>query len=319
MNHRLLAILVASSVLLASCKAAGTTPPPPGPLDDLAVLEVFIDSAGCGFTAAETVVAKVANLGPADITEADIELAVSFDGGPATTTDEVVSAVIPSGGSVLHHFGAIDLSAAGTYELVVTVTMPDDGVPSNDSRNLILENVSGSTALPYAEDFESGAAGWTASGANVSWALAIPAGAIIDTAGSGDYAWVTNPAGTYGAWETSYLESPCLDFTGVAGTVVLTFWRIFDTEACCDGGWVELSTDGGSTWSRLVDDGSATDWYNDAVHQRWAGATDSWQEASINLPAGTSGASVRLRFVFASDSTIASEGFGIDHVRLNEE
>lgn len=399
MNHRLLTVLVAASVLLASCNAVGTSPPTtytvtydgnahdsgtvpvdgnayetgdtvtvlgntgslakagvlfngwntapggggtvrmPGTTfqmgsadqllyaqwepdaglwDDLAVLDVFIESTGCGFGSDETVVAKVANLGPADIAEADIELAVSFNGGAATTIEEVIDEVIPSGGSVQYHFGAIDLSAPGTYELVVTVTIPDDGLPSNDSQSLTVENVSGATTLPYAEDFENGAAGWTVHGANPSWALAMPASAIIDSAGSGAYAWVTNPAGNYGAYETGYLTSPCLDFTGAVGTVVLTFGRIFDTEACCDGGWVELSIDGGASWTKLVDiDGSATNWYNDTVNQRWAGATDGWQEASIDLPAGTSGTAVRLRFVFASDGTISREGFGIDHVRVN--
>ena len=173
----------------------------------------------------------------------------------------------------------------------------------------------------YSEGFESGPGGWTTSGTASSWAYGTPAATFISGAATGTKAWVTNLTGNYRASEMSYLTSPLLDFSTSATDPILRFNHIFRTESCCDEGWVEVSTDGGTVWRKVGTRGSGTNWYNSASNY-WngsSGASGAWRTAQHVLT-GTAGMSnVRVRFVFSSDSSIHDEGFGVDDVVIDNQ
>ncbi|HJL14071.1 MAG TPA: MopE-related protein [Sandaracinaceae bacterium LLY-WYZ-13_1] len=176
--------------------------------------------------------------------------------------------------------------------------------------------------IMYFEDFDSGDGGWTSSGTASSWAYGTPAGTFIDAAASGSGAWVTNLSGEYNASELSYLESPAFDFSTALVDPILSFSHIFETESCCDEGWVEISTDGGSTWNKLGRAGEGTNWYDDDFNDWWdgdSGSAGDWRQARIVL-SGTAGeADVRLRFVMQSDGSVQDEGFGVDDVQIDNQ
>ncbi len=170
---------------------------------------------------------------------------------------------------------------------------------------------------PYSESFEEHGGGWLAYGSNSSWAHGEPG---LDLAGTpdGELAWVTNPSGNYNNLESSFVESPCLNFSSASEDPVLVFQHNYLTESCCDEGWLEMSTDGGESWLKVLAGPGAVNWYNDTSNHWWDGNSGGWREARVELT-GTAGLDdVRLRFALSSDGSVVSDGFAFDHVRVSE-
>jgi MYXO-CTERM domain-containing protein len=197
-------------------------------------------------------------------------------------------------------------------------------VDCNDHDATVFPNSAGvcGPRFSYFEDFEAGAGGWTASGTASTWAYGTPAATFISHAASGTSAWVTNLTGNYNNSELSYLTSPPLDLSAVFGEPQLSFSHIFTTESCCDEGWVEVSTNGGTLWNKVGASGSGSNWYNYVSGQYWNGSSGLagiWRTASIRLTGVAGQADVRLRFVMSSDGSVQYEGFGVDDVRLDNQ
>ncbi|MCB0637924.1 MAG: T9SS type A sorting domain-containing protein, partial [Lewinella sp.] len=120
----------------------------------------------------------------------------------------------------------------------------------------------------------------------------------------------------YNSSEFSYLLSPCLDFSTLAEDPSLSFSLFFDSESCCDEGWVEVSTDGGESWTKVGTSGTGVNWYNDSGNNWWDGTGNftGWVTAK-NILTGTAGEpNVNLRFVMSTDGSVVREGMGIDNV-----
>jgi hypothetical protein len=143
---------------------------------------------------------------------------------------------------------------------------------------------------------------------------------VINSAASGQRAWVTNLGGDYNNDEESYLQSTCLNFTGIQNAT-LSFSLNYDTEPTYDGMNVQYSTNNGLTWQVLGTVGSGTNWYTSASVSSsngpvWDGSSNGWVRASHPLTALNNQASVRLRFVFTSDPSATAEGIAIDSVQI---
>ncbi|MEM1413357.1 MAG: hypothetical protein AAGH15_00580 [Myxococcota bacterium] len=165
-------------------------------------------------------------------------------------------------------------------------------------------------------DFEADAGGFTTGGTGSTWAWGAPAGPVIDRAANGTNAWVTNLSGDYSNNEDSFIESPPMDLSAASSDPLLSFNLFYETESCCDEGFVEVSTDGGMTWTKVLGAADAVGWYNDTFSQWWDGTNGGWTAVSTTLT-GTAGfADVRLRFRFSSDISVTEDGFAIDDVRV---
>ncbi|MCC6877672.1 MAG: MYXO-CTERM sorting domain-containing protein [Sandaracinaceae bacterium] len=220
--------------------------------------------------------------------------------------------------------GRDDDCDSGTPEVVGDYDM--DGSPCtvdcNDGDMSIVPDSAGRCGprTMYTQDFETDDGGWVASGTASSWAYGTPAATFITGAASGTHAWVTNPTGEYNTNELSYLTSPPFDFSAVFTDPVLSFSHIYETEGCCDEGWVEVSVNGGMTWRKVGASGQGSNWYNDATNQWWdgtSGAAGAWRTASILLSNTAGFADVRVRFVFSSDFSGEEDGFGVDDISLD--
>ena len=174
-------------------------------------------------------------------------------------------------------------------------------------------------AFTISEGFEMGAAGWTGTG---SWARGVPSATFIGAAAGGTNAWVTNLSGSYSNSEMSFLTSPALDFSMALTDPSLRFSHIFQTESCCDEGWVEISTDGGTVWRKVGVAGMGVNWYNDATGDYWNGSSGdsgAWRTAQYPLVGTARQPDVRIRFVFSSDGSVTQEGFGVDDINIGNQ
>lgn len=195
------------------------------------------------------------------------------------------------------------------------------------------------SSLPYSQNFEgAGNTGWTSAivgGALNNWSLGTPAKSFITGAYSGTKAWVTKTVGNYDDNHDAAVVSPQFNLASLTSDPVLRFRHKFTTESCCDGGIVEISTNGGTSWTKLqnaVGTGSnfnttnAYAWYNSGTQgNSWAGTstpfasqTNSWIESAVVLTGAAGQSNVKIRFRFITDGSVVAEGWVIDDVELVE-
>ncbi|MBA7533236.1 hypothetical protein ES705_25471 [subsurface metagenome] len=237
--------------------------------------------------------------------------------------------------SVLEHtgfqFSTVDTSI-NIYTYYVTQTI--DGCESlhNTVTLSILYCVSD---YPYKENFENGESYWLSAGTNSSWEWGVPDGPTINSAASGDSAWVTNLFGNHNNNELSFVYSPVFDFTGFSEPYIsMSIW--YDCQYGRDGANLQYSTAGGNTWQVVGDkydnEMEGWNWYNndtitgllegfDSIlyAKGWTGEnngarSDGWINATHDLPGLGGLSNVRFRFVFGSDSSIVNDGFAFDSI-----
>jgi len=114
----------------------------------------------------------------------------------------------------------------------------------------------------------------------------------------------------------------------VAG-LTLEFWSYQEIEdsgsGCYDAGIVEVTTDGGSTWSQVPDtamttvpyDGPVSSSYSNPIagQDGWCGDPRDWTLYEADLSAWA-GQTVQFRFRMATDSSVGREGWYVDDVRV---
>lgn len=114
--------------------------------------------------------------------------------------------------------------------------------------------------------------------------------------------------------------------TPVGGT--LTFWTWYDIEEEWDYGFVEVSTDNGTTWTPLPgsitrtsnNPNLSTAWANSLVRVQAStdaaitGSSDGWVEGTFTLPAASD---VLVRFAYYTDESMNGQGWFIDDVSVN--
>lgn len=283
--------------------------------EDLGVISILAPIPSCNLGTNEQVVIQVYNYGTDTVS--NIDVGYNVNGGPSVV--ETINQTLPPGDTLIYFFTqGVNLQASGVYTLNTWTQHVGDGDPANDSFSRMIDNVPLS-AFPYNQDFENGAGGWNALGANSSWELGTPNAGFIQNAASGQNAWVTNLAGTHNNNELAFLNSPCFDFTNIVADPTISFSLIHQIEQNYDDAYLEASLDGGLTWYKIGTVGSGISWYNDANDDSWEGNSGNpgdWVIAEHVLT-GTAGASVvQLRFVFESDFSVTNEGVGIDYISI---
>lgn len=108
-----------------------------------------------------------------------------------------------------------------------------------------------------------------------------------------------------------------VDLRGAA-TATLQFWAWYDIEAGWDYGSVQVSTDGGQTWTAIPGNITTTDDpYGQNPGHGITGTSDGWVPAEFDLSA-YAGQSIVLRFHYWTDGAVQGRGFLIDDIAVPE-
>ncbi|PWB73996.1 MAG: hypothetical protein C3F15_08705, partial [Holophagae bacterium] len=113
------------------------------------------------------------------------------------------------------------------------------------------------------------------------------------------HSWTDSPGGNYGDNRNISLTSPVLNLTGMTGAT-LQFDHIYDLEAGWDYGHVEVSANGGTSWSTVAS-------YSGVNHT-------TWETVAIEVPQLDGVANARVRFRLTSDTNTTEDGWHIDDI-----
>ena len=282
--------------------------------NDVTVTNVITPGNNCGL-GIQPITVEVTNRGFND--QSNVPVFVSVDGGnPVGAT--LVGPIAGNNGTATVDV-LIDMSALGNHSISVMTALTGDEVPDNDMMMASAYHQPQITG-EYSAEYEMTNDYWYGDGA---WEHGAPAATVINSAGGGMNAYVTNLTGNYADGQTSYLYSPCFDLSAMTQPL-LRFSINWDIEDDWDGAWLEYSI-GGTGWTKLgANDLSGQNWYTDSVTQQpigwvWNGTgtegSQGWVDAIIDLqPYGvTISQDVRFRFAMFADAGTNNEGLGIDN------
>lgn len=207
------------------------------------------------------------------------------------------------------------------HEIVFDVSVAADWGYSSSHEFSVLTG-----GAPFADDVESGEGEWThavvSPGFNDEW--------HVDPYRyhSSGHSWKFGGSGSLDYGDSTdgalVMRPMCIGANGV-----FSFWHWMDAEeesstSAWDCGFVQISTDGGITWSMLYPDGGYSHLknYNSAnpVPEGtpcWSGSF-GWTEETFDLSA-YAGDTIQIRFRFASDGYETFEGWYIDDIDLTFE
>jgi hypothetical protein len=136
---------------------------------------------------------------------------------------------------------------------------------------------------------------------------------------SGTKVWGTVLNANYSNCADYRLDMPPLDLRFYSGAR-LHYWQWYKTEATYDGGNIQVSTDQGTTWTRVAPISGYTDNLRGSCNvlagqPGFGGTRATWSEVIVDLSA-YAGRSIRVRFWFGSDGGTRDRGWYIDDISL---
>jgi hypothetical protein len=173
----------------------------------------------------------------------------------------------------------------------------------------------------FTDGFESGLGAWTHSGTGDTWAITTTPSYVH----SGTQAMhATDPA----VVSDQRLVSPAVVLPVGQNPITLKFWNFQTLEhrtagGCYDGGILEVSTNGGTTWTQVPTVNLLTDPYDGAITatsnpmnglQAWCGDPQPYLNSIADI-SSYAGQTVNFRFRMGSDSSVGRpDGWNIDDV-----
>ncbi|MBK6767121.1 MAG: immune inhibitor A [bacterium] len=218
-----------------------------------------------------------------------------------------------------------------TGPLSTTCRIRITSVSTPDSTDLSVADFTiGAVQISLLENFETGATGWThfaSPGWVDQWHIS------IESSHSPTHAYKCGDTGTgdHANHMDAMLVAPVV--SNLPTEAVLEFWHQIESEvssaapdSAYDGGWVEISVDGGAFATLHPVEGypkttryqaSSTRPYNGPVPGQscFAGTIDTWTKEQFDLST-FAGSSVQLRWRFAADSASVNEGWYVDDVAV---
>jgi hypothetical protein len=171
------------------------------------------------------------------------------------------------------------------------LTVEHEGVLVEDN-TISSEDFELAAAIAF-DDLESGLTGWTGAWGLTTTQSHSPSSSMTDS-----------PSGNYTDYaHTVVTLSNSIDLSS-AESADLSFWHRYDTETGYDFCIVEVSDDGGSSWTEVAS---------------YSGLQTDWAEILIDITeyAGTDG--FKVRFILDSDGWVTRDGWYVDDVAIFAE
>ncbi len=174
-----------------------------------------------------------------------------------------------------------------------------------------------STTL-FIDDFENGEDNWlpdlpSSAGANIFF--------LDDfTSNSGEFSYFIPNLETESDAAAFLFEPISLD----VDNPVLRFWTNYETQAGFDGGVIEISPDGGTTWTFVDVSQTFRNGYPSPVDystfvipnlEAFTGTSDGWEDVFVDL-SDWKGEDVLIRYRFGTNATVGGTGWWIDDVEV---
>ncbi len=278
------------------------------PLNDLGIVDIIYPEDGCGLSSNEDITIKIANVGLFD--QNNFDLSYSIDGGNTFVTETYTNTIISEDTLIFTFATQADLSTIGLLNIIAHVDLLSDSNSNNDTIVKDIFHFNTISTYPYQEDFESNDGGWYAKGFRTSWEHGIPSDSIINSAASGNNAWVTNLSGVSNLGEQSFLYTPCFDFSDLTKPKInFNIW--YDVDMI--GTKFEYSVNGGQTWPNYGD--TSGNWYNNG--HNWNYQSNGWVNVERDLYVFAGEPQIQFRFNFTGTNLYS--GFAIDDFTICEE
>jgi subtilisin family serine protease/bacillopeptidase F (M6 metalloprotease family) len=158
-----------------------------------------------------------------------------------------------------------------------------------------------SANILFSTDFEDSPAGFTTFG-TTSFEWGVPTSGP-GTAHSGQRVFATKLNGDYEDDENGGIVSPSIDARAGVNGLRLTFWHYLESEGTYDKATVEVSRDGGATWSIVWGPSSGA-------------VAKAWQKVEVGLGSEFAVQNLLIRFKFQSDGSVSYSGWYIDDISL---
>ncbi len=276
---------------------------------------------GCGKSASEDVIFQVKNFSD-KISPSIIPLSFTLD-GLYSYTDSITTPIDPGSTVSFPSKHKLDLSSEVLYPFAsATTSLANDEYNSN---NLLEKSINSlpTRVVPYFDGFENMANSyWFPGGKNKNWEIGVPNGNVLSSAYQGNNAIF---AVGYPFNDSSFIESPCFDFTGTDKPIV-DFYYSSELEQKSDGVCMQYTLDNGLNWSLLPSHSYnlGWNWYDDTLATTpeipvWTYNSFSYRQAQQVLPDIIANKpSVRFRFLLMSNSSVGNDGFSFDNFSLYE-
>lgn len=184
---------------------------------------------------------------------------------------------------------------SGTYDLTATAlnhaSQTINGVVAQDFQTTQQDFSLTPVCTAFSDSVEGG---------NIGWTVQSPWTITTESSHSPSHSWADSPNGNYGDNRNVAITSPLIDLTDYTD-VTLKFWQTCITEPGYDYCRVEISTNGGNSWTQVA---------------AYDGSNSPWEEVSLTLPTLNNQANVKLRFRFTSDTGVTADGWHVDDIQL---
>lgn len=299
----------------------------PGDDADLEAYSILSPQSGeCGvLSSTEPVTVLLRNQSCIDRPNVPVRIDWSGPTGSGSFTETYNQNFVPKNGgnATFEMTGTIDMSLPGAYTITATTLYPSEINPANDSRTEVRYVNTPINSFPHIEDFNADNGGWRTYTADSTRHFAhkelmnYPHG-IGGPDGQGHGWWLA--MGSYGYEENVWVESPTYDLSALSSPI-LTMDVKYQLAPNDNKVFVEYSTDGGSSWTKLGDE-HRPNWYNYADSWNHNSSTQgyhdtiplgSWTRMEYGLCAVAGQSCVKFR-VATEDLRTQLTGFSYDRV-----
>ncbi len=243
--------------------------------------------------------------------------------GETEDTSFVAPQVFDENVTLFWRVRGVNNCGGGTIASASFTTIPPGVCPAGTTPNIV-----------FSDDLEGGAPGWTTPDSGVGpemWALSD----VRQNSGTFSFLAVDPPTQS-----DQFLVSPPITVPPIGqAPLTLSYWNFQNieantgsgTDACWDGGLLEVSTDGGNNFVQIQDAVLLTDPYNGTITVQgattisglfaWCAddivpASGDQEVVSVVDISALAGQTVQFRYRFASDGAAGDEGWYIDDIEV---